>query len=156
MLHLYQYASYYYKKAATLRPGDARMWSAVGNCMLKLNLKEEAIATFERAVQCGDSEGISTRELARLCRSEGQSKRAAEFYFKYLQTTPVLEMRSTASEGGGEAAALVVDTVDAVLGGQFAEASPSVDSDQAEALLYLAHYYRRLKNFELAELFCSR
>lgn len=150
MLHLYQYASYYYKKAATLRPVDARMWSAVGNCMLKLNLKEEAIATFERAVQCGDSEGISTRELARLCRSEGQTKRAAEFYFKYLQTTPVLEMRDAGSTGGS------ADSIDAVLGGQFSDANPSVDSDQAEALLFLATYYRKMKNFELAELFCSR
>jgi anaphase-promoting complex subunit 8 len=68
MLHLYQYASYYFRKAAVLRPGDARMWSAVGNCLLKLGSRDEAIAVFERAVQCGDSEGISTRELAKLCR----------------------------------------------------------------------------------------
>jgi anaphase-promoting complex subunit 8 len=68
MLHLYQYASYYFKKAAVLRPGDARMWSAVGNCLLKLGSRDEAIGVFERAVLCGDSEGISTRELAKLCR----------------------------------------------------------------------------------------
>lgn len=68
MLHLYQYAAYYYKKAAGLRPDDARMWSAVGNCLLKLGLRGEAIAVLERAVACGDSEGISTRELAKLCR----------------------------------------------------------------------------------------
>jgi anaphase-promoting complex subunit 8 len=36
MLHLYQYAHYYYRKAAYLRPLDARMWGAVGNCLLKL------------------------------------------------------------------------------------------------------------------------
>ncbi len=36
MLHLYQYAHYYYRKAAYLRPADARMWGAVGNCLLKL------------------------------------------------------------------------------------------------------------------------
>jgi tetratricopeptide (TPR) repeat protein len=30
MLHLYQYALYYYKKAAYLKPADARMWCAVG------------------------------------------------------------------------------------------------------------------------------
>lgn len=36
MLHLYQYAHYYYRKAAYLRPSDARMWGAVGNCLLKL------------------------------------------------------------------------------------------------------------------------
>ena len=36
MLHLYHYACYYYKKAAYLRPTDARMWCAVGSCTLKL------------------------------------------------------------------------------------------------------------------------
>lgn len=36
MLHLYHYACYYYKKAAYLRPADARMWCAVGSCTLKL------------------------------------------------------------------------------------------------------------------------
>lgn len=36
MLHLYHYACYYYKKAAFLRPADARMWCAVGSCTLKL------------------------------------------------------------------------------------------------------------------------
>ena len=30
MLHLYQYALFYFRKAAFLRPADARMWSAVG------------------------------------------------------------------------------------------------------------------------------
>ena len=38
MLHLYQYAHYYYRKAAYLRPLDARMWGAVGNCLLKLGM----------------------------------------------------------------------------------------------------------------------
>jgi hypothetical protein len=37
MLHLYQYAAYYYKKAAFLRPADARMWGAVGSCLLKMS-----------------------------------------------------------------------------------------------------------------------
>lgn len=77
MLHLYQYASFYYKRAAFLRPSDARMWCAVGNALLKLAaggvagsslLRQEAISTLERAVACGDQEGIATRELARLHR----------------------------------------------------------------------------------------
>lgn len=31
-------------------------------------MKEQAILSFERAVGCGDQEGIATRDLARLCR----------------------------------------------------------------------------------------
>ena len=68
MLHLYHYACYYYKKAAFLRPTDARMWCAVGSCMLKLGMKVEAAVVLERAVSCGDKEGIATRDLARLYR----------------------------------------------------------------------------------------
>lgn len=40
---------------------------------------------FERAVRCGDQEGVATRDLARLCRDEGQTARAAEFFQKFLQ-----------------------------------------------------------------------
>lgn len=35
---------------------------------LFLGLREQAIVGFERAVQCGDQEGVATRDLARLCR----------------------------------------------------------------------------------------
>ena len=35
MLHMYQYALYYYKYAAALRPTDGRMWCAVGNCLCR-------------------------------------------------------------------------------------------------------------------------
>lgn len=68
MLHLYQYAHYYYRKAAYLRSTDARMWCAVGKCLLKLGLRAEAISSYERSVNCGDIEGNATRDLARLCR----------------------------------------------------------------------------------------
>jgi anaphase-promoting complex subunit 8 len=61
-----QYALYYFKKAATLKASDARMWCAVGNCYLQLGMRSEAILVLDRAVSCGDSEGIATRELARL------------------------------------------------------------------------------------------
>ena len=39
LLHLYQYALYYYKRATSIRPTDARMCSAVGSCMVKLGSK---------------------------------------------------------------------------------------------------------------------
>jgi anaphase-promoting complex subunit 8 len=51
---MYQYALYYYKKAASLRPGDGRMWCAVGNCLCRLGAKAEATRAFERAVAAGD------------------------------------------------------------------------------------------------------
>ena len=57
MLHMYQYALYYYKKAAALKPSDARMWCAVGNCFSRLGSKKDAMLTLEKAVHCGDREG---------------------------------------------------------------------------------------------------
>ncbi|HNF70351.1 MAG TPA: hypothetical protein PLL28_13305, partial [Chitinophagales bacterium] len=68
MLHLHLYSLHYYKRAATLRPSDARMWCAVGNCLsrlasggihsrsheLGLNAKREAIEAYKRAVACED------------------------------------------------------------------------------------------------------
>lgn len=59
MLHMYQYALYYYKKAAALKPSDARMWCAVGNCFSRLGSKKDAMLTLEKAVHCGDREGTT-------------------------------------------------------------------------------------------------
>ena len=114
MLHLYQYSLYYYKKAAALKPSDARMWSAVGSQFVRLGAKKDAMRTFERAMNCGDSEGVATRELARLYRDEGRLEDAANCYVGYLQScgehhliTAALEMvednhRSLGGGGGGK------------------------------------------------------
>ena len=86
MLHLYQYALYYYRKVTALKPNDARMWSAVGACLVRLGSRHDAMLTFERAVGCGDSEGVATRELARLYRDEGKSQEAARCYLRYFNS----------------------------------------------------------------------
>lgn len=166
MLHLYQYACYYYKKASALRPQDARMWGAVGNCLLKLGLRGEAISVFERAVACGDSEGVSSRELARLCRAEGQAGRAAEYYLRYLQTTAVLDPHP---HHDGPAFSEVISAALGVAGSssngsahqaagamQFLDPAPRIDADQAEGLLFLANHYRVARNYPMAEMFCNR
>ena len=38
LLKLFQFAVHYHLKAAALRPSDARMWVAVGNCYLQVQL----------------------------------------------------------------------------------------------------------------------
>jgi Flp pilus assembly protein TadD len=87
MLHMFQYALYYFKSAAALRPGDGRMWCGVGSCLYRLGAKPEAMKAFERAVAAGDREGVATHELARLYRESGQSARAAECYYQYILLT---------------------------------------------------------------------
>lgn len=45
MLHMYQYALYYYKSAAALRPSDGRMWCAVGNCLCRFDYLQSVCLT---------------------------------------------------------------------------------------------------------------
>ena len=80
MLHLYQNALYYFRKAAALKPHDARMWNAVGQCLLKLGDRSHAIAAYERAAESGDREGIAKHALAGLYKEAGQMAKAAECY----------------------------------------------------------------------------
>ena len=147
MLHMYQYALYYYKKAAALKPSDARMWCAVGNCFSRLGSKKDAMLTLEKAVHCGDREGtinslshsltyvfahqlayvgIATRELARLYRENGNTTKAAECYHKHLNT----------------------------LG--FNQANQSnIDPEKAEGKIFLANYHRNKSDLTHAEEYCT-
>jgi hypothetical protein len=53
---LCRYALWYFHKACALRPGDARMWVALGGCFEKSGRAADAIRCFERAVAAGDGE----------------------------------------------------------------------------------------------------
>ena len=166
MLHLYQYAHYYFKKAAFLRPSDARMWSAVGNCLLKLGMKTEAISTYERAVNSGDREGIATRDLARLCRDENHIQRAAELYYKYLQCN-IFESMIGSDQGNNSLPqsleSLVQDLNDRATedrlnfqDNKYGTIDNVSDSEQAEAIMFLANYFKQLNEYNVAEFFCTR
>lgn len=139
MLHLYQYALYYYKKAVSLKPGDARMWCAVGNCLSRLGSRKDAILALERAVISGDREGIATRELARLYREAGQSGKAAECYHKHLQSLGILLGKNIGNnENKGESN--VDNPID-------------IDSEKAEGLLFLACYHRTINDIKSAKVY---
>ena len=158
MLHLFQYALYYFRKAASLRPADARMWNAVGTCLSRLGnssgsrevswrSKNEAIEAYERAVHCNDSEGLATRELARLHREMGNTTKAAHYYLFHLESRDKLHMESV--EG---------DDDDDYTGGTSAVKGnhQEVDVDLAEGLLFVASYYCDKNEFTLAEKYCMR
>eukprot|EP00981_Chlorochromonas_danica_P002340 scaffold453_cov187-Ochromonas_danica.AAC.10 len=169
ILHLYQYAIYYFNQAAALRPFDARMWSAVGNCLLKLGMKLNAIEVLERAVRSGDREGIATRDLARLYRDEGEEDRAADLYYRYLTCNlfldPILQLPSPV-EGGDRLPISLTELVSSLHSsngfelisavGQQLDNGLSLDSEQAEALLYLVLYFQAKNDTILTEFFCSR
>lgn len=101
MLHLHQYAYYYYKKAVILRPNDSRMWCAVGSCLYHMacnmdhmgasttsmntsNIyKQEVINVYKHALQCGDNEGIAMKQLPKLYKEIGCYDKAVELYETY-------------------------------------------------------------------------
>lgn len=155
LLHLYQYALYYYKRATSIRPSDARMCSAVGSCMVKLGSKRDAMLIFERAVACGDWEGVATRELARLYREENRMTEAATCYLRKLAAAGhnLDELLQGTSAAGGQAAA----TADLSSGAPFPVMSTplSVDQEQVEGVLFLANYYKELRDFRASEVFCN-
>jgi hypothetical protein len=96
-----------------------------------------------------------------MCRSEGQSARAAEFYLKYLQTSSVLDASpldksEQQRRGGVDESASVESMLSGLLYGGNLDAQSKVDADQAEALLFLATYHRSTHNYSLAEVFCNR
>ena len=63
------------RQAVKLRPSDARMWCALGNCYKRLERNDEAIRCLERAAQSDDREGIAFLELARLYKLQGEKGR---------------------------------------------------------------------------------
>jgi len=183
MLHLYQYSLYYYKKAAALKPSDARMWSAVGSQYVRLGAKKDAMLTFERAMNCGDSEGVATRELARLYRDEGRLEDAANCYVGFLQScgehhliTAALVMVEDGG-GGGEGAGCsssgrgdvdasysskanasyhsVLSQAAAFTVGGSANGMVQLDQERVEGTLFLANYYRSRGELAKSEAFCA-
>ncbi|KAI3402311.2 CDC23 [Candida oxycetoniae] len=53
VLDMHLYALYYYQRATNLQPLDKRMWQAIGNCYEKIGQLEDAIKSFEKALDLG-------------------------------------------------------------------------------------------------------
>jgi anaphase-promoting complex subunit 8 len=138
-LGMHLYALFYYRKAASLRPYDPRMWCAMGGCYLGLGRKADAVRSYERAVSHSDLEGIATQKLATLYEEQGQKEKAAQCYMRHLE----LRYQATAPNPSDL-------KLDSILNGVV------VDAAEAEALLYLAKYYKNASEFETAAICCSR
>lgn len=143
-LNMHLYALFYYRKAAALRPYDARMWCAMGGCYLGLGEERrgDAIRSYERAVSHHDTEGIATLKLASLYRQEGDDEKAARCYLRHLE---LRHMATTPNLPQGESVHL-----EAVINGVL------VQAPEAEALLFLASYHKNHGEYETAAICCSR
>ncbi len=146
-LNMYLYALFYYRKAATLRPYDPRMWCAVGQCFSALHKIPDAIRAYERAVAQEDNEGIATQKLAALYRQGGKKEEAAQCYLRHLELRYLITSASPQHQQPQHQAA---PTLDAIVQGIVLE------SVEAEALLFLAQYYKSHGEFDTAALLCSR
>jgi tetratricopeptide (TPR) repeat protein len=157
LLHLYQYALYYFKRATSIRPHDARMCSAVGSCMVKLGSKRDAMLVFERAVACGDWEGVATRELARLYREEGRVEEAATCYMRKLASAghPLEELLEGTSAAGGASASVGDISSGGMLPPSTSSTPVQIDQEQVEGVLFLANFYYEKRDFRAAEVFCN-
>lgn len=141
ILNMQLYALFYYRKAAALRPYDARMWCPLGECYLKLNKRNEAIRTYERAFANYDREGIATQRLATLYKEDGHFEKAAKCYQRHLE----LQQQLPSMEGEEDDE----EDYDNSL-------FPPLDETSAEALLYLAFYYKEHRNLTIARRYASR
>ncbi|KAL7498724.1 hypothetical protein ACHAWT_008083 [Skeletonema menzelii] len=145
IMNMLLHALFYFRKAAALHPHDARMWCAIGGCLLGLDRRSDAEKSYERAVSLGDGEGIATRKLAELYREDGDEEKAAKCYLRHLelryQSQLAVPFAGDSADSSPEAFENVVNHV-------------RVDEPEAEALLYLAYYYR--DNFEYdAAILCA-
>lgn len=58
------YSLYYYQRAAALKPYDARMWQALGNCYEKLGKIDEAIKSYKRSLKLSDMDPVILLRIA--------------------------------------------------------------------------------------------
>jgi len=146
ILNMLLHALFYFRKAAALHPHDSRMWCAIGGCLLGLDRRNDAEKSYERAVSLGDGEGIATRKLAELYREDGEEEKAAKCFLRHL------ELRYQAQETGvvGSKASSSPVAFEMVI------RNVRVDEPEAEALLYLANYYRDNLEYDAAILCATR
>ena len=147
IMNMLLHALFYFRKAAALHPHDARMWCAIGGCLLGLDRRSEAEKSYERAVSLGDGEGIATRKLAELYREDGDEEKAAKCFLRHLELRYQSQLPGSVStsmaDSSPEAFEMVVSNV-------------RVDEPEAEALLYLAYYYRDNMEYDQAVLCATR
>lgn len=141
-LNMHLYALYYYKRAVQLRPYDARMWCALGTTFVQLHRDADAVRAYERALQQGDTEGVATQKLAALYWRDNQMEKAAQCYMRHL------ELRYQVTNAG--VASPSTHSVENLLQGLI------VESTEAEAIMFLAHYHKDHGEYDTAITFSSR
>eukprot|EP00956_Cyclotella_meneghiniana_P001653 scaffold1810_cov60-Cyclotella_meneghiniana.AAC.11 len=147
IMNMLLHALFYFRKAAALHPHDARMWCAIGGCLLGLDRRNDAEKSYERAVSLGDGEGIATRKLAELYREDGDEEKAAKCYLRHLELRYHSQLPGPYTGPSADSSPEALETV---------VRHVRVDEPEAEALLYLAYYYRDNLEYDVAIICATR
>ena len=147
IMNMLLHALFYFRKAAALHPHDARMWCAIGGCLLGLDRRTDAEKSYERAVSLGDGEGIATRKLAELYREDGDEEKAARCYLRHLELRYQSQLPGSYLTDNADMSPTAFENVITHV---------RVDEPEAEALLYLAYYYRDNLEYDQAILCATR
>ncbi len=147
IMNMLLHALFYFRKAAALHPHDARMWCAIGGCLLGLDRRMDAEKSYERAVSLGDGEGIATRKLAELYREDGDEEKAAKCFLRHLELRYQLQLPGSFSGARADTSPEAFETI---------ISNVRVDEPEAEALLFLAYYYRDNMEYDQAILCATR
>jgi anaphase-promoting complex subunit 8 len=147
IMNMLLHALFYFRKAAALHPHDARMWCAIGGCLLGLDRRMDAEKSYERAVSLGDGEGIATRKLAELYREDGDEEKAAKCFLRHLELRYHLQLPGSFSGARADTSPEAFETIISNI---------RVDEPEAEALLFLAYYYRDNMEYDQAILCATR
>jgi anaphase-promoting complex subunit 8 len=147
IMNMLLHALFYFRKAAALHPHDARMWCAIGGCLLGLERRSDAEKSYERAVSLGDGEGIATRKLAELYREDGDEEKAAKCYLRHLELRYHSQLSGPFTGPSADSSPAALENI---------VKHVRVDEPEAEALLYLACYYRDNLEYDVAILCATR
>ena len=120
------------------------MWTALGSTLLHLHRRDDAIRAYERAIKEDDTEGVATQRLATLYKQMGDEEKAARCYMRHL------ELRYQVTNPAASAEEAVPKNIDTLLQGL------ALESQEAEACLFLASYHQKHAEYDTAMVFCSR
>jgi anaphase-promoting complex subunit 8 len=160
ILQMNAYSLFYFRRAAALRPYDARMWTALGECYEKIGKMEDAILCFQRAQSVEDATTAAAAaavptgaaaagascawKLAKLF-ARRQRGLAAKYYSDVLRKFGLAPADLAATENGD-----VVQAGGSGIGGA-AGAAWQTSSEVVEALLFLTAFHKDRRRFALAE-----
>jgi len=149
LLSLPSMALYYFSCARRLRPYDSRMWIAEGECYERCGRPNESLASFERAAECDDREGIAINKIAAIHVKRGEKEKAAKWYKQVLKKIDQANNNDNGDHDNNN-----VDSDGNSL--NIINPSFSCSPDAIDAVTFLASYHLSLGDFTTAESLCQR